>query len=218
MNILIMGPPGAGKGTQAARIVDRYGLCHLATGDILRREIREGTELGAKAKAYVESGKLVPDDIIVEMMCAEVNRAKGGKGVLLDGFPRTIRQARKFDEALKSNHMLLHAVINIRVPHDVLVDRLLQRLTCERCKRVYHKTAKPPERDGVCDACGGSLVARSDDNAEVIDERLKVYHEETEPVVAHYEKQGILSDIDGNTGIDEIAETIGALLDGLHTD
>ena len=215
MNILIMGPPGAGKGTQAAKVVEKHGLCHLATGDILRREIREGSDLGKRAKEYVESGKLVPDKIIIEMMTAEMLKATDGAGVLLDGFPRTLSQAESLDKALDDNGLKLDAVINIRVPHDVLLDRLLQRLTCENCKQIFHKTARPPKTDGVCDACGGKLVARSDDNSGVIEERLKVYHAETEPVINHYEKLNVLSDIDGNREIDDIAANIINILGNL---
>ena len=207
-----MGPPGAGKGTQAAKVVEQHGLCHLATGDILRREIREGSSLGKRAKEFVDCGKLVPDEIIIEMMTAEMLKATDAGGVLLDGFPRTLSQAESLDKALDDNGLKLDAVINIRVPHEVLLDRLLQRLTCEACKQIFHKTARPPKTTGVCDACGGKLVARSDDNSGVIEERLKVYHAETEPVINHYEKRDVLSDIDGNREINDIASTIGKIL------
>ena len=207
-----MGPPGAGKGTQAAKVVEQHGLCHLATGDILRREIREGSSLGKRAKEFVDCGKLVPDEIIIEMMTAEMLKATDAGGVLLDGFPRTLSQAESLDKALDDNGLKLDAVINIRVPHEVLLDRLLQRLTCEACKQIFHKTARPPKTTGVCDACGGKLVARSDDNSGVIEERLKVYHAETEPVINHYEKRAVLSDIDGNREINDIASTIGKIL------
>ena len=213
MNIAIMGPPGAGKGTQAAKVVERFGLCHLATGDILRREIKSGSYLGDRAREFVDSGRLVPDEIIIEMMCAEIISSADKGGVLLDGFPRTLSQAKSLDEALAKNDLRLNAVLNIRLSHDALLDRLLERLTCEDCKQIFHKTARPPKVEGVCDACGGRLIARSDDNTSVIEERLKVYHSETEPVIEHYEDLNLLYDIDGSKSIEAIASEIEGILE-----
>lgn len=206
-----MGPPGAGKGTQAARIVDAHGLVHLATGDILRHEIREGTPLGVEARTYVESGRLVPDEIIIKMISSRMLAASRGSGFLLDGFPRTLAQAESLDRTIEAHGVSLDAVLYVRVPDEVLLSRLGGRRSCEGCERVYHTTANPPSQPGICDACGGRLVVRKDDSADVIAERLRVYQAETAPVTAHYRRKGLLREIDGQRPI----ESIGAGIDDL---
>jgi adenylate kinase len=214
MNILVIGPPGAGKGTQAAEIVHRYGLCHLSTGDILRAEIKMGTELGKTAHDHMEDGGLVPDNIINKMVKAAILRKQVNKaGILLDGYPRTLSQAINLDEMLKGHDIDIHKVLFIKVPHDMLADRLVHRLTCPECKRIFSSKACPPTRGNTCDTCGKQLRVREDDTAEVVEQRLTVYERETEPVIEHYRELGLLEDVDGTKSIDDISLSIAEILD-----
>jgi len=196
-NIVLLGPPGSGKGTQASRLSKTLGLTHISTGDLLREAIGLGTPLGIKAKEYVESGRLVPDELVVELIKEKVGGA--GDGVLLDGFPRNLEQARMLEEIVK-----IDAVINIDIEEGELVRRLTQRRTCKSCKAVYNLDSNPPVMNGKCDRCGGDLIQRSDDTEQVVKERLKVYRESTLPLTEHYQRKKILIDIDGKGTIEEV--------------
>lgn len=210
MNVVMLGPPGAGKGTQAVRIAQRRGLAHLSSGDILRSEVKDGTELGRKARSYMESGGLVPDDLIIAMMVGRIEKA-GGQGFLLDGFPRTLAQARQLDERLASLRRQVDRVIHLVVSDDELLNRLTGRWTCTKCSAVYHQRNSPPARAGICDACGGELTQRPDDRAEVVANRLRTYHEQTRPLVDYYRGRGVLVDVDGQAGMDEVTRAIESL-------
>lgn len=216
MNVLVIGPPGAGKGTQAAEITHRYGLCHLSTGDVLREEIHKATDLGLKAQIYMRKGGLVPDEIIDEMVRSAVLRTQVNEaGMLLDGYPRTLSQAISLDAMLNKHSITLHRVLFIRVPHDLLADRLTHRLTCPDCKRIFSSTACPPNVGNVCDSCGKELKTRKDDTVEIVKERLTIYSRETEPVINYYREMGLLEDVDGARTIDEISLSISSVLDKL---
>lgn len=194
MNVILLGPPGAGKGTISSIIKDKLSLMHLSSGDMLRDEIKKGTELGKKAQTYISEGKLVPDEDIIGMILSRIEDAK--KGVILDGFPRTVTQAEKLDEAVK-----IDAVIELSAGLDVIMDRICSRRVCEGCKAVYnvktHKTDK-------CDECGGKLVARPDDNPQTVERRYNVYLEQTQPLIDFYKNKGILHTIDGEDDIKNI--------------
>jgi len=214
MNVLVIGPPGAGKGTQAAEIVHKYGLCHLSTGDILRGEISRDTKLGRKAHSFMEGGGLVPDTVINEMVKVAIVRTQTNMaGMLLDGYPRTLSQAVSLTEVLKQHDINLHRVLFINVPHEMLSDRLTHRLTCPDCKRIFSSKVCPPNIDEVCDTCGKQLQTREDDTVDVVEQRLIIYARETEPVVEYYRKMKLLADIDGTGTIDDISLLISSVLD-----
>jgi adenylate kinase len=216
MNVLVIGPPGAGKGTQAAEIRHRYGLCHLSTGDILREEIHRASDLGLRAQIHMRKGGLVPDEIIDEMVEAAVLRTQVNEaGMLLDGYPRTLSQAISLDAMCKKHGITLHKVLFIRVSNELLAERLTHRLTCPDCKRIFSSTACPPNVDNVCDTCGKPLQTRKDDTVEIVNERLAIYERETEPVINFYRKMGLLEDVDGARTIDEISLSISRVLDKL---
>lgn len=203
-----MGPPGAGKGTQAKRLVDRFGLAHLATGDILRSEVREGTDLGKQAKSFMDKGDLVPDDLINSMMTTHIEKSLE-RGFLLDGYPRTLAQAGVVDGFLSEKGVELEAVFNIQVSDDSLVDRIVNRISCGKCGAVYNLKTSPPEKEGVCDRCGADgLKGRADDNEDTVRNRLKVYRESTEPVISHYREAGKLQEVDGDRSIDDVQAEI----------
>lgn len=206
----MLGPPGAGKGTQAVRIAQRRGLAHLSSGDILRSEVKDGTELGRKARSYMESGGLVPDDLIIAMMVGRIEKA-AGPGFLLDGFLRTLAQARQLDERLAALQRRIDRVIHLVVGDDELLNRLTGRWTCTKCSAVYHERNSPPARAGTCDACGGELKQRPDDRAEVVANRLRTYHEQTRPLVDYYHGRGVLVDVDGQAGMEEVTRAIESL-------
>lgn len=208
-----MGPPGAGKGTQAVRLAERFGLLHLSPGDLLRQAVKDGTELGRKAKDYMDSGRLVPDDVIIALIGERLREARGGRGVLLDGFPRTLPQAEALNRMLAESGQKLDVVVNLVLPEETAVRRLTGRRVCRRCGANYHVVYNPPAVEGVCDLCGGPLYQRSDDTEETARARLEVYRKETEPLVAYYAARGLLRDVDGTGGVDEVfgrlAETVG---------
>ena len=213
MRIVLLGTPGSGKGTQCKRIVARYGLLHLSSGDILRRERAEDTELGRKAQGYMDSGALVPDEIIVEMMAEAIKKAPDA-GFILDGFPRTVNQAAELDESLASANQKMDAILNLNINEQVVVQRMTGRRSCPQCGAVYHIENLKPKVKGVCDNDGTQLVQRPDDSAEVVANRLETYHRQTEPVVDYYRKNSsTVYGIDANNNIDEVSALIFEKLD-----
>jgi adenylate kinase len=213
MIVVFLGPPGAGKGTQCKRIADRYGLKHLSSGDILRRERKEQTQLGRKAQAFMDAGKLVPDDLIVEMMSREINA--GADGVVLDGFPRTLGQAKELDKALARMGGKVDVALNLEVDDEKLEERITGRRSCPTCGTAYHLKFNPPKKDQVCDKDATPLTQRSDDTSAVVRQRIATYHEQTAPLEAYYARQGNLHGIDGNANIDEVTQSLYEALDPL---
>ncbi len=193
--IILLGPPGSGKGTQAVKLSQELNIPHISTGDLFRENLSKNTELGKKAKSYMESGKLVPDEIVLEMLFDRVSRPDCVRGYLLDGFPRTIPQAESLEKHLKDKANVI--ALNLQVRDEVIVKRAEGRLTCKQCGQMYNKNFAPPTQEGKCDKCGGELYQRADDAPAVVQERLRVYHEQTEPLIAFYEKRDILTSVDG---------------------
>jgi len=212
MRIILLGAPGAGKGTHCKRIVARYGLLHLSSGDILRRHRVAGTELGKKAQGYMDTGALVPDEIIVEMMVDEMKKSPE-KGFVLDGFPRTVNQAVELDKSLARTSRTIDAVLNLMVDDDVVIERLTGRRSCPQCGTVYHIKNLRPKVEGICDNDGVSLVQRPDDSSKVVKNRLKVYRRQTKPVVDYYKNGNTVCDIDANRDADDVSALIFELLD-----
>lgn len=211
--LILLGAPGAGKGTQAAYLKDQWGLTHISTGDILRAEVEAGSELGQAAKGYMDSGALVPDDLIISMM---EGRLKGlaDQGYILDGFPRTVAQAEALDAMLGRIGQTLDAVVNLVVGDAELIRRLTGRRVCPSCKAVYHVDTMPPRVAGVCDVCGSALIQRDDDKIEAITNRLQVYLAKTQPLIDYYASRGLLETIDGTIGVPQVAEAIRRRLCG----
>ena len=215
MKIILLGAPGAGKGTQCKRIVAKYGLFHLSSGDILRQERAENTELGKKAQNYMDSGELVPDSIIVEMMADAISKASQA-GFILDGFPRTVNQAAELDKSLAAAGQKIDAVLNLKIDDQVVVQRMTGRRSCPQCGAVYHIENLKPKAKGICDNDGNRLVQRPDDSAEVVTNRLKTYHWQTEPVVDYYYKNNTtVYNIDANKDADEVSALVFENLDAL---
>lgn len=213
MRIVLLGAPGAGKGTHCKRIADRYGLLHLSSGDILRRERAAGTELGKKAQSYMDAGALVPDDLIVEMMSQAMKNAPSG--FVLDGFPRTVNQAEVLDRALAAKGGGIDVVMNLLVDDGIVVARITGRRSCPKCGAVYHVKNMPPKVDGICDKDGARLVQRPDDTEEVVRNRLETYYRQTEPVVGYYKAGRPVDDVDAGGDADAVAQGIFRRLDGL---
>lgn len=203
MKLVIFGPPSAGKGTQAQKLSKRYGIPHVATGDLLREHVAKKTPIGMKVKEILDAGKLGPDDLIVEMIKERVSQPDCRKGYLLDGFPRTMNQARELEKMTD-----IDLVLNIVVDPEVLVERAVGRRICPRCAAVYHVRFNPPKKDGICDKCGTPLIQRDDDREETIRRRLKVYQEQTAPLIEYYRSKGKLVDIDGSKGIEGVFEQL----------
>lgn len=214
MRLIILGPPGAGKGTQAVQIAKEYEIVHISTGDIFRENIKNDTELGKKAKSYTESGKLVPDELVCDLVDDRLSWNDTDGGFLLDGFPRTIVQAERLDEFLEKKSIKLDGVININVDEQKLVDRAVTRRVCPNCKATYNIKSNPPKKEGVCDVCSTNLIQRNDDTEETIKDRISVYNNSTKPLIDYYSKQGNLIDIDGNKSPDEVFEQIKSKLGG----
>jgi len=214
MRIVLLGAPGAGKGTQCKRIVGKYGLIHLSSGDILRQERTAGTNLGKKAQGYMDAGALVPDKIIVEMVAGAINKISDS-GFVLDGFPRTVNQAVELDKSLASAGQKINAVLNLEINDQLIVRRMAGRRSCQACGAVYHIENLKPKVEGICDNDGSKLVQRPDDNPEVVANRLKTYHQQTEPVVAYYKNNNTVYDIDANKSADEVTAAIFENLDAL---
>jgi adenylate kinase len=213
MRIVLLGAPGAGKGTHCKRIADRYGVAHLSSGDILRRERAAGTELGKKAQSYMDAGALVPDELIVAMMSGAIAQAPAG--FVLDGFPRTVNQAEVLDQSLAKSKNEIDAVINLQVDDGVVLERITGRRSCPTCGTVYHVKNMPPKVDEQCDKDGTPLIQRPDDTEEVVRNRLETYYRQTKPVVDYYRARRTVHDIDANGNADVVAEVLFRLLDPL---
>ncbi len=212
MRLVLLGPPGSGKGTQAQRLVERYKIPQISTGDIFRQAVRDQTELGKRAKEYMDRGELVPDEVVVGMVEERLGQSDCKNGFILDGFPRTIAQAEALDKLLAGKGEKLDAVLEISVPDEEVVKRLSGRRTCRQCGAMYHIEFNPPKEPGKCDKCGGELYQRDDDKEEVIKSRLQVYHSQTAPLIEYYQKEGLLKKIDGLGGIEEVfARIVDAL-------
>ena len=212
MKIILMGPPGAGKGTQAEKLVEVYQIPHISTGDMFRKAQKDGTELGLKAKSYMEQGQLVPDEVTVGIVKERLAEDDCKDGFLLDGFPRTVQQADALDGILKELGMTLDRVINIEVDKAFLVDRLTGRRVCRACGTTFHVTNKAPKVEGVCDKCGGELYQRNDDKIETVSNRLDVYAAQTAPLIEYYQSKGIMSSIDGSQSMEEVLADIRSAL------
>ena len=212
MRLILMGPPGSGKGTQAEFISGQLGIAHISTGNMFRKAISGRTELGSKAKEYLDSGRLVPDEITVGIVRERLQEPDCKKGFLLDGFPRTVAQAQALDAMVAKMGLALDAVINIQVPREEILKRLTGRRMCKECGGTYHVSFSPPLQADRCDKCGGDLYQRDDDTESTINKRLDVYKEQTEPLIAYYEKQRLLKDINGNQDIKEVLAEIGRSL------
>ncbi|MEI2666297.1 adenylate kinase [Rossellomorea sp. LJF3] len=215
MNIVLMGLPGAGKGTQAEKIVDKYGIPHISTGDMFRAAIKEGTELGLKAKSFMDNGDLVPDEVTIGIVRERLSKEDCEKGFLLDGFPRTVAQAEALENILADLGKKMNYVININVDKDILMERLTGRRICKECGATYHLVFNPPTEEGVCDRCCGELYQRADDNEETVQNRLDVNIKQTQPLLAYYEDKGYLKNIDGQQDIHRVFDDIDELLGGL---
>ena len=215
LNIVIFGAPGSGKGTQSERIVEKFGINHISTGDVLRAEIKNGTELGKTAKGYIDNGQLIPDELMIDILASVFDSFEDSKGVIFDGFPRTIIQARKLADICSMFNFKIDAVINLDIPEDVLVKRLSGRRTCADCGKSYHIVYNPPKKEGVCDVCGGELTQRSDESEEAVQVRIDTYNKQTKPLIDYYTMLGELTNVDGNQSMDEVAEEIYKVLDEL---
>lgn len=217
MNLILLGPPGAGKGTQAKRIVEKFAIPQISTGDMFREAVAKGTELGKKAKEYMDRGELVPDEIVIGIVRERLSQPDCEKGFILDGFPRTINQAEALDEMLDDMGRKIDAVINIVVPDEEILKRIVYRRVCKECGAVYNLVYNPPERDGICDKCGGELYQRDDDREETVKERLRVYKEQTEPLINYYSQKEVIYDIDGTKDIEEVWKQIESVLEKIKS-
>ena len=213
MKIIMLGAPGAGKGTQAKMLAERYGIPHISTGDIFRANIKNNTELGKKAKSYMDAGELVPDELVVDLVVDRIKNKDCMKGFILDGFPRTIPQAEALDYALNNQNEKIDYAINIDVPDAAIVERMSGRRACVGCGATYHVVYNPTKKEGICDACGEKLILRDDDKPETVQKRLDVYHEQTKPLIAHYEKKDSLLTVDGTQDIEVVFAKITEVLD-----
>ncbi|MGX0433782.1 adenylate kinase [Staphylococcus hominis] len=215
MNIILMGLPGAGKGTQASEIVKKFPIPHISTGDMFRKAIKDETDLGKEAKSYMDRGELVPDEVTVGIVKERVSEDDAKKGFLLDGFPRTIEQAEALNNIMSELDRNIDAVINIEVPEEELMNRLTGRRICEKCGTTYHLVFNPPKVDGVCDIDGGKLYQRKDDNPETVSNRLSVNVKQSKPILEYYDEKGVLKNIDGAKDIDEVTKDVIDILDQL---
>lgn len=212
MKIIMLGAPGAGKGTQAKMIADKYSIPHISTGDIFRANIKEGTELGRKAKEYMDQGLLVPDDLVVNLVVDRLTWEDAKNGYVLDGFPRTIPQAQALTKALAEKDEKVDFAINIDVPDQNIIERMGGRRACVSCGATYHIVNIPPKKEGICDICGAELILRDDDKPETVAKRLDVYHEQTQPLIDYYQAEGVLKDVDGTVDMKDVFESIVQVL------
>ncbi len=212
MNLILLGPPGAGKGTQAKRLIDAYGIPQISTGDMLREAVKNQTQLGLEAKKYMDAGQLVPDEVVIGLVKERLAQPDCAKGFMLDGFPRTVAQAEELDKVLAEMGKAIDHVISIEVPNEELIGRLTGRRTCRNCGAGYHVIFDPPKVEGKCDKCGGELYQRDDDNEATVANRLKVYESQTKPLIDYYQTKGLLRPIDGVGSIDDIFARIKAVL------
>lgn len=213
MNLILLGPPGAGKGTQARRLEDTRGLVQLSTGDMLRAMVKEGGPLGQQAQEIMSAGKLMPDELMVEIIGERISKPDVANGFILDGFPRTVAQAEALDKMLTEKGLKLDHVVEMKVVDDVLVERICGRYTCAKCGKGYHDSFEKPAVEGVCDSCGGTeFKRRADDNAETVTTRLAQYHEQTAPILPYYSDRGVLKTVDGMADIDDVTVAINAIL------
>jgi adenylate kinase len=213
MKIIMLGAPGAGKGTQAKKIAAKYGIPHISTGDIFRANIKNGTELGKKAKVYMDQGLLVPDELVVDLVVDRFKEPDCEKGYVLDGFPRTIPQAKALDEALAKNNDAVEYAIDVDVPDEKIVSRMSGRRACVGCGATYHVVTIPPKKEGICDVCGADLILRDDDKPETVEKRLKVYHEQTQPLIDYYQAKGILKSVDGTKDLEVVFNEIVTMVE-----
>ena len=212
MKIIMLGAPGAGKGTQAKMIADKYGVPHVSTGDIFRANIKNGTELGMEAKKYMDQGLLVPDELTVKILLDRVSQPDCKNGYVLDGFPRTIPQAEVLDKALAELGESIDYAIDVDVPDENIVKRMSGRRACVSCGATYHVVYVPPKKEGICDRCGSELILRDDDKPETVKNRLEVYHKQTQPLIDFYTKKGVLKTVDGTVDMQDVFKAIVAIL------
>ncbi len=210
MRLVFIGPPGAGKGTQAAAVREKFIVAHISTGDILRSHVARGTPLGLQAKTYMDAGKLVPDQVMIDLIRSRLGEGDCAQGFILDGFPRTVAQAEALDQALGAQGQDIDKVLLFRVEDDVVIERLCSRRICKQCGAIYHVSFHPTKQEGVCDACGGPVIQRDDDREDVIRHRLRVYHEQATPLVAYYRAKGVLAEVDGGIR-DAVLQTLMSL-------
>lgn len=212
MNLILLGPPGAGKGTQAVKIVEKYHIPHISTGDIFRENIKNGTELGKKAKAYMDKGELVPDSLVIEIATDRLTKDDCKDGFLLDGFPRTVEQAVALDAFLADAGKRVDHVLDIDVPKPELMKRLIGRRVCKVCGATFHVTGMPPKKEGICDKCGGELIQRADDTEETVENRIEVYNSQTKPLIDYYDRAGNIAHLDGSIGLENLFAEIVSVL------
>ena len=212
MNIIMLGAPGAGKGTQAAVLCEHFGIPTISTGNMIREALKNGTEMGLKAKSFMDEGKLVPDEVVIGIVKERLSQDDCSKGFILDGFPRTIPQAEALDAALEKINEKMDYAIDVDVPDENIVNRMSGRRACLNCGATYHLISIPPKVEGICDRCGSEIVLREDDKPETVQKRLKVYHEQTQPLIDYYKNQGILKSVDGTQPMDEVFKAIVTIL------
>ena len=212
MKIIMLGAPGAGKGSQASRIAKEYQLPHISTGDIFRANLKEETELGKRAKSFMDKGELVPDDITIAMLLDRIHKEDCKNGYILVGFPRTIPQAEALKEALAKKDEKIDLALDVEASDELIIKRMAGRRTCPACGAIYHIVTLPPKTEGICDRCGADLIQRKDDNEETVKNRLKIYHEVTEPLISYYKKEGILEEIDGAEELDKVFEKVKRII------
>lgn len=212
MKIIMLGAPGAGKGTQAKKIAEKYAIPHISTGDIFRSNIKNGTELGKKAKEYMDKGLLVPDELVCDLVVDRIQQDDCKNGYILDGFPRTIPQAQALEDALTKIGQKLDYAIDIEVPDENIIRRMSGRRSCPKCGAIYHVVNNPPKKEGICDVCGTELVFRADDKEETVRNRLDVYHTQTQPLIDFYKERGVLQEVDGTKSMDDVFGQIVSII------